>query len=304
MAYSGGSGILADPYQIASLSDINQLKADVVAGITYKVYYKQTADIELGTFEPIGYKNTSPYYYYFNGYYDGDYKILKNGTISYPGEDYIGIFAYAEGGESGSGKIEKVIVENVSVVGNSNVGAICGTLGSFMENCKVDSNSSVVGVDNTGGLIGYQDYYTIINCNNFASVTGNNNVGGIVGIINLGATSGVLLNCYNEGEIIGASIVGGIVGKLQGQYITYEANVFYCINTGNISGIDSVGGIAGYTTDEYCGIFNCFALNDSITRLSGINEEFGRIIGYAFLSGSSYLNNNYVIDTMQFISIS
>lgn len=45
-AFSGGSGTQADPYQIASTSDLNQLATDVNGGNGYSgKYFVLTADI-------------------------------------------------------------------------------------------------------------------------------------------------------------------------------------------------------------------------------------------------------------------
>jgi len=300
MAYSGGSGISADPYQIASLSDINQLKADVVAGLTNDVYYKQTADITLGTFEPIGYKSTTPYYYLFEGNYDGDNKILQNGTISYPGKSYIGIFAHMK---NSSALQQNINVKNVKVTGADNTGCITGRLYTTITNCKTDNQCEVTGTGaNTGGICGYASYFRIRNCKNSASVVGGIYTGGLVGYISAGDDSGegmAIKNSHNEGSVVGTNYVGGIVGYGIGGS-SYYGRMFYCINTGNISAITYGGGIAGEVhASNLSGIYNCYALNSSITRLSGASVYFGRISS----SNSGYIDNNYAIDTMQFISI-
>ena len=300
MAYSGGSGISTDPYQIASLSDINQLKADVVAGLTNDVYYKQTADITLGTFEPIGYKSTTPFYYSFNGFYDGNYKVLKDGTISYPGKDYIGIFAFAGQSNYLDDGLLNIIVNNVSVSGRNYIGVISGRINGELRQCTTDSSCVVTGTANyIGGIAGSIANGSFTNCKNSASVTGVDYVGGIVGHVSNGKSGGCILNCHNLADITGRNRVGGLVGFLEGN-TNYYAYVYNTINSGNISGVSYVGGIAGYSsyTSLYCAVKNSYALNDSITRLSGTATTFGRIVGYG-----TDLNNNYALDTMEFISI-
>jgi hypothetical protein len=303
MPYSGGTGISTNPYLIANLSDIEQLKDDTNAGLTTNVYYKQVSDITLGTFEPIGYRSTSPFYYSFNGFYDGNYKILKNGTINYSGKDYIGIFAFS--GQGNYNYIKNIIVNNIYVSGRDYIGVVCGRANGTYSNITTDSNCSVLATRNySGGIFGYLSNGNAIKCKSSTNISGYDYSGGIIGYVGTGELYGCVLNCYNNGNIVSRRWVGGLVGY-SNTVSSSRGHIYYSYNVGNLSGNENVGGIigSGTFTSISTGVFNCYALNESITRLSGTATSFGRIAGITTNPGSSYLNNNYALDTMQFINV-
>lgn len=279
--FSGGSGTKLDPFLISNMTDFNNIQWYM------SYYFKQIADLTLGIFEPIGLRWTN--YYSFSGTYDGDNHIIQDGTISYSSSDRIGIFSHV------SGTIKNIQLKNINVIGNKYTGILIGySSGCYIENVHTDNECSIIGCsDYTGGIISNisssSTGLTINACSNKATVKGTQYIGGIVGFI----IYPVITNCYNEGEIY---CTGTHAGGIFGYSNSYGYTLQYCYNIGNISGVDYCGGIAGATAHY---IRNCYAFNDTITRLYGVAQNFGRIVGYQnpTLKG----NNNYANDEMKII---
>ena len=175
-------------------------------------------------------------------------------------------------------------------------------------------NSSVIGLDFTGGVVG--DNATegsITNCYFEGSVTGGTHVGGVAG---RNFNSSMVQNCYAEGQVNGAYRAGGVVGNnedgstVQNCYAicdvegsddyvggvvgdNYGGTVQYCYATGYISGSAYVGGIVGRNT-SYATVKYCMALSNSITN-TGAGTNFGRVAG---LNNLSTLTGNRGRDDM------
>lgn len=114
------------------------------------------------------------------------------------------------------GQAEKIQVANldfydVSIVGDTRVGAIAGT-GEGLYNCTVYSGS-VQGNEMVGGILGCvigQNERSTRQCTNYASVSGNTMVGGIAGDENSGVYV-YLYDCVNYGDVTATGdYAGGI----------------------------------------------------------------------------------------------
>ena len=139
-----------------------------------------------------------------------------------------------------------------------------------------------------GGVAGV-NYGTVSNCHAKGSVenggSGNNDsTGGVVGTNN-----STVENCYSTSTVTGNSEIGGVVGT-----VASMCTVENCYSTGSVTGISSVGGVNGI---ELGTVENCMALNPSITRSSGGDTNFGRVIGEREWYPS---NNNYAYEDMEF----
>lgn len=279
--FSGGSGTFLDPFLIANIIDFKNIELNMVA------YYKQTANITLGNFEPLCWYGGNNGMQSFLGNYNGNNYAIQDGTINYPSNSYVGIWRTV------SGTIKNIQLKNIDVVGYNDVGVCAGWCNNhYLENIHVDSACSVIGYGNyTGGIVGKilggtSGLHTNA-CSNKAKIIGYGYVGGIAGT----ADASDINNCYNEGEIY---CVGNYAGGITGGYYGSTGNIQYCYNTGNITGVDYCGGISGYT---YSYIKNCYAFNASITRISGVAQNFGRVTGY---QRTGYLgSNNYANDEMK-----
>jgi hypothetical protein len=179
--YSGGSGTTDDPYQISTFDDWREFMA---SSADWDKHFVLTNDIDLLRFAitPVapdmnasmpGFQGTE-----FTGVLDGNGHIIRNVSITQPGNDYVGLF-----GKIGSGGLIKTLaVENANFQGR----------------------------DYVGGLVGLNYYGTIKSCYAFASVCRVDS-GVMVGVL-AGGNSGVISNSYAIGYANSRSCVGGLVG--------------------------------------------------------------------------------------------
>ena len=125
----------------------------------------------------------------FTGTLDGDYHTISGLSTA--------LFSTIDGGT-----VKDVILDNVSISGDTNVGAICGvaTGDARIYNCGILATNSMVEKDE-------DDYDYISSCS--STVSGSGNVGGIVGLLD--GTSRVI-NCFSYANVSGGSYAGGLVG--------------------------------------------------------------------------------------------
>ena len=164
-----------------------------------------------------------------------------------------------------SGTLSSAYNESI-VNGNSNVGGIIGTNGTYTVN---------------GDTIIWNRRGTVSNIVNATSVTGKdkNNaseyVGGLVGI-----NGGIVENGRNNGTITGIKFVGGMVGSnAQGATLTNITND----SSAAIEGEQYVGGIAGSNAGKISATDDTLINRGSITGnkfvggVAGVNEDGGTI---------------------------
>lgn len=302
--FAGGSGTLADPYQVATATQLYNVRNHL------DKHFIQKADINLGEalwnqgdgWVPIG-DSTNP----FAGVYNGNGKKIIDLYINRPTEDNIGLFGKAAGGT-----ISDLTLENVEVYGKSFVGALIGiNANSHREgmtaSCigagKVRGTGSYIGGligENFGALeyssfsgqvTGSEGYYYIgglVGSNNSgdinyafstADVSMGTHLGGLVGT---STNQGTIRNSYATGNVSGAETIGGLAGSVE----TLDAVIENCFSTGatNASG-DYAGGLVGFNSSA--------TIRNSYTSgvVSGINNVGG--IAGANLNGSVRINNSY-----------
>ena len=141
----------------------------------------------------------------FMGTIDGN--IVTISGLNHP------LVAYANGAT-----IKNVILENVSISGGTNVGAICNEAdgSTRIYNCGILSGS-VSGSNNVGGLVGWlKGEARVINCYSYANVSGGSNAAGIVGYNDVATTMSnlktMVMNCMFYGNITGASTMKPVYG--------------------------------------------------------------------------------------------
>lgn len=180
------------------------------------------------------------------------------------------------------------------VFGSNSVGGIVGYSGSDNEVQNLISNvinsgivtSSSEGIEgeentqNTGGLIGSNNYTDITNARNTGTVTGENYVGGMVGY---NAANSKLSNIINDGaaSITGENYVGGIAGNNAGDI---DADQMTLVNNGDIYGQNYVGGIAGLNEGNIKNTNNDISLY--IKDIGKVAEYFGGVTGLNSGSGT------------------
>ncbi|MBQ8894635.1 MAG: InlB B-repeat-containing protein [Clostridia bacterium] len=162
----------------------------------------QTADIIMeGEFIPIGenYNNAGDYNFSnsFKGTYDGQGYTISDLVINLPSTNGVGLFGSAIGAT-----IMNVGIESGSVIGANRVGGIAGYAdNSTLINCynKADIYSTS-GVDGTGGIAGVaRNYATILGCYNLGTVTAT--AWAAAGICGWGQGNLTLKGCYSGGKV-------------------------------------------------------------------------------------------------------
>lgn len=222
------------------------------------------------------------------------------------------------GGNRDASAINHCKVQNSRIAGSEDSGddvdvnsiSVGGILGAvdqyaiaFINDCQIDSSTTITGAYGVGGILGTGNMYSTIqvaDCINKAKVKGAfSAVGGIIG----SADTVSVVACENQREIAGALkftgkadgnigiSVGGIIGGAG------CCNITACRNTGNISGHNGVGGILGSTR---LGSENDFLYNSAYMQYcsnsGSINGKsyVGGICGEAQLAGYALCNSGNV----------
>jgi len=218
--FAGGAGTQGDPYLVATADQLNNIRLFPTA------YYRQTADIDLGSapyssgdgWEPIA---------AFTGSYDGGGFTISNLVINRAAASNVGLFE-----EVNAGALTNIHLSKATVTGNWNVGVLAGT---------VSGNSVITGLslDNI-------------------KVIGSNHVGGMIGSLTSGS---VIRNSYSSGGEVQSpdgGITGGLVGWVNRATITTSYSSGIDISVANTPGYQ-VGGLVGVT--EHANISNSYAIN-------------------------------------------
>ncbi len=264
--YSGGSGAVRNPYQIATAEDL------ITLGETpddYDKHFVLTADIDLDPNLPGGKVfdaaviapdvDTDKYLFQgtaFSGVFDGDGHTISHLTIT--GVSYLGLF-----GELASGaEVKDLGVIDVNISGSGDVvGGLLGhdQSGAIVIRCY--STGTVSGDDNVGGLVGSNGGY-MTQCYSTGTVSGNYIVAGLLGA-NEG--NGLVADCYSTGAVNGYDAVAGLVGFNLGE-------VTHCCSAGTVTGDQRVGGLVGWTYGSIASSFWDIQTSGQ-TNMCGIQEE-------------------------------
>lgn len=224
--FSEGDGTQDAPYVIRRGEELAFLAKSVNEGENYQgKYIKLVADIDLKgvrdseeimIWVPIGKAKGSE----FKGNFDGCGYEIKN-LYAYENSDNVGLFGIILEGK----------VNNIGIVGNSNIGGM---------------------INHVGGVVGHATSSIISNCYNYGNVAGYTNAGGIVGTtavmsIETGAIPTNIVDCYNAGNITSDTNCGGIGGNIAGTgNVLTASNITNCYNYGSVNGLTmNSGGIAG-----------------------------------------------------------
>ena len=203
---------------------------------------------------------------YFTGEFDGVNHTISNLAVNTPFIRDFGMFGYNKG------TINNLGVTNSSLIGGDEVGGLVGLNLGYATISNSYTTGSVRGTSSVGGLVGYS-YYNNSNISNSYStsrVSGTNDVGGLVGDNSGYAT---ISNSYATGNVIGINGVGGLVGGNGGYIIDSYA-------TGSVRGTNDIGGLIG---NSYGYITNSYAIGN----VSGTNNVGGLI-------GNLMINSDYV----------
>ena len=174
------------------------------------------------------------------------------------------------------GMVKNVILDNVSISGGTNVGAICNEANgdTRIYNCGVLATGSTIKKDEDG-----YDHISSIS----STISGSNYVGGIVGLLD---GSSRVINCFSYANVSGGSYVGGIVGynNVATTASNLKTMVMNCMFYGEVSGTSIAPIYNGeiITNDgDANGVnnFNYFRLESSYIQNTGITKVYNCALG-------------------------
>lgn len=252
-----GSGTEADPYIIASRTDLENM-ASMCNGSMQEHYtgkfFRQTADIDMANqdFDGIACVQTGTNYpertYWFAGTYDGGGHLIRNLKI-----DRV---RFADNGDALSYTVGNGSAENVGLFGSLGVGA-------RIKNVRIQGGM-VRGYNAVGAIAGLcLEDVQITDCHNGADVT-----------------------CYG-------GTVGGILGQAKPSGKTTDIYLERCVNTGAIlSNSDEAGGIIGYSIAQ---LKDCINTGSVTARHfnDGISKSFSEVQNAGGIAGTNQGNMTY-----------
>ena len=276
-----GVYLIAKPYHLAWFRDyVNGtiVNEGEVAGTTHpSASAMLTADIDLKNYchaaedgkellswIPIGNN------YKWRGKMDGQAHTISNLYIK-TAQKYVGLFGYTERATIQDLIFDYAKVENVNTTNTKTdyTGILAGYAGgdspSHIRGIKTTNNCTVIGQEDTGGIVGGARI-NLENCENHSSVKGTKFVGGIAG----SSSEKNIKRCTNYGTVENDDMyIGGIIGY------AYGTSIEDCANYGKITSTGwNAGGIAGRTSG--ISIQNVFSYGDVMYT----DDGSGIIIGY------------------------
>ena len=224
----GGQGSETNPYLIASVEDFLLFADKANAGRYWAagVYTRLEADLDLQgiSLTPIGgnYDDGQGNYedLYFEGNFDGNGHRIFNATLGQEGQGYIGLFGLV----GTNGVISKLGVENVTAIGEYDVGGLVGSNSGTIRFCY--TTGQITGFQSAGGLVGYSYDGTITSCYSRCSVSGTWSTGGLVGH----SVDNLIAFCYSTGLVSSSYFKGGLIGYNDGGTVS---SCFWDMNTSN-----------------------------------------------------------------------
>ncbi len=237
-----GAGTEGEPFLIESLADLLWISMESYKNNTFEgSFFLQTDDIDASATEAWHEGSGWMPINFFNGFYNGNGKLISSLHINRPQSNYVGLF-----NRSNYIQVSNLGMVDCNITGNHYTGAIIGGLGDLWmwgEHTisayikQSFSSGSVAGNSYVGGIAGYNSEL-IENTYSVSNVYGNQDVGGITS-----RNEGVIHNTYSKGEVIGNDQTGGLVSENTGEV----SNSFWDTET---SGLDHSAGGSGKSTAE------------------------------------------------------
>ena len=273
--FSAGDGSAASPYQVATADHLNEVRNHLGA------HFVQTTDIDLGVapwndgegWVPIG---TSGSGQEFLGTYDGGGFRISGLRINRPGQEWTGLFGFANGAS-----FRNIRLENAHVTGSRRVGILAGEI--LVGSVHTSHSSGMVGstgssLSYTGGLVGLAGAGTgITSCSSSAQVhaSGDKNwySGGLVGTSR--GTGAIILRCHAWGSVHTTSIyAGGLAG-----YNYQGSTIRESFATGEVAASGRAGGLVGVNgnpNDQVAALIEDSYATGSVTASSSAGALVGQ----------------------------
>ena len=255
--------------------------AMLTADIDLKNYCHAAEDgKELLSWIPIGYVNNS-----WKGNMDGQGHTISHLYIK-TAQKYVGLFGYTDGATIQDLIFDNAKVENDTYYTGILAGFAYGYSPSHIKGIKTTKNCTVIGQENTGGIIGLAKI-NLENCENHSSVKGTKSVGGIAG----SSTYKNIKRCTNYGTVENNNgYIGGIIGHAYGTSIEDCANYGKITSTGRCT-----GGIAGITKAN-SSIQNVFSYGDVTSTYNDPGIIIGSVNGTLTAKGIVAYNKEALLN--------
>lgn len=233
--FAGGDGTMANPYQIASVADLQQMKANPAS------FYTLVKDIDANGFAFVPVDN-------FAGVLDGAGHTIENFTLK-TGGTYVGLLTNT----ALTAEVRNLTFINPRMHLDSNTD-MAGLIAAGAGGIKID-NIHVYGLvaDDTedsramttfGGIVGdAKSTASLTQCFVAGASIDLPEASGVGGIIGRGRTGVSVKACAFNGSINGSTDVGGIAGQLE----TGDETIADCHVDADLTAQNTVGGIAGST---------------------------------------------------------
>ncbi len=212
-----------------------------------------------------------------------------------------------------TGKVSNLVLKNIYVEGDQNVGGIagyatdivgCSVYGSVVGAGNVGGIAGdVSGADYVGGIVAYSDDCNVVKSYNVGNVTGSSHVGAVIGgcCQLLGANRGTVSNCYYlQNEAVNGSITafGNDLADQAGVAEAKPAEFFpICVNSDSDPGYSFLGYayIVDFVDRLYTNVLNRKAdhqgkLNWVVTLKNGTNN--GASLASIFFLGEEFALRN------------
>ncbi|AQQ72419.1 GLUG domain protein [Limihaloglobus sulfuriphilus] len=197
-----------------------------------------------------------------------------------------GLVGYNDGIVTNSYAVSMVVGE-ISVIGNSDVGGMVG-----LNTGSIETSFSAGGVsgsgNSAGGLVGCNDgNITASYATGAVSLTGayGTNAGGLAGRNN----GGIISNCYSTGPVGGKIFIGGLIGD------NSRGSVTNCFSTGDVTGTSFTGGLIG----TGMGAANSFwdtQTSNLLISYGGIGLRTQQMKDMHFYSANNWAGGTWTID--------
>jgi PKD repeat protein len=196
---SGGSGTAADPYLVATATDLYNVRNNLAA------HYRQTAHIDLSGYAnwaPIGASNAP-----FTGVYNGDGYKITGMTIDST-SDHVGLFAAL------AGTVQNVVLDGAVTSTNANcallAGQVIGNVDAVIDSVRISGSLHTTGGGSGAITAKLSDRSTLSNSYVIADVTSSEHSALAVGWS--GGNSVYIRQVYTQGTVINsAGPTGSIV---------------------------------------------------------------------------------------------
>lgn len=274
--FGGGTGAVADPYQVSTAQHLYNSTA-CASG----TYLTQVADIDLSGVDwtPAN----------FSAFYEGNDKTISNLGLDLPGGADGGLFLELRG------TVQNVTLQDftISAGGNNWVGMLAGfgsTAGVVEARNVVVSGGSITGSGvNVGGLIGRVNAsgLEVVDCSSSASVSSSTNLAIIGGLV--GRNSGAIYGSTATGSVTATglnSYLGGLVGDNRGPIAESRAAGLVTEDVSQaVWSTGYGGGLIGYVGSTASSVTHSSASGN--VNVTGQNSYAGGLIGYQNAVGAT-----------------